>query len=595
VAAGSSLQLPGREARTRMPCRRLFFRPRPVSQGRGAILTGKVGGILSRITNRIGLAAVAALAACVISGFAFSQENVPSDDVTQQSLKFARVLALVEKHYADPLDPDAAILEGGIRHMLSTLDPFSAFFNPSQFALLKQQTQGRAVGFGTVLYVTPGKVLVLEAAQKSPAARAGLGPGDEIVEVNGQRLMGLDFRSLIELLQQARAHPVTLGILHPGRLVAVNVKLNPEEVAMPSVDIAFSLRPGIAYLHLTSFETKTPQEVLDALRRLGGKDLKGLLLDLRDNHGGVVAAAVNMVSLFLPPGKTVLTMRGRTQPEKTFSTVKAPEEFTMPIVVLVDGETASAAEIAAAALEEHDRAIIAGTATFGKGLVQQVYPLDEKMGLALIAAQYFTPSGRSIQRPLPGTALADPQRAVEGSLDSRTFRTDNGRPLAAGGGITPDVSIPGRALDPWAQFLDERGIFATYASDYLTRRGRVNADFEPGQETLDDFADFLRRHNIRAPSEYWNADRAFLELRIKTEIFNLVFGLDAGNRVQTRGDPQVEKALALVPEVPELLRSPSVKTEQKFFNPQESHSGRQRAGKAAPSAPQAHLVRAGPR
>jgi carboxyl-terminal processing protease len=512
--------------------------------------------ISSRSLKPVALAALAALA---FGATALTQDAVPSDDVTQKSLVFAGVYSLIEKNYVDPVNPDAAILEGGIRGMLATLDPFSAFFNPDQFATLKQQAQGRAVGFGTVLYVTPGKIVVLESAEKSPAWRAGLGPGDEIVEVNGQRIDRLDFRSLVELLQRARSRPVALGIVHPGKLLPVMVKLNPAEVALPTVDTAFLLRPGIAYLHLSSFEAKTPEETYDAITRLGGANLKGLLLDLRGNHGGIVDAAVGTVSLFMPPGLTVLTMKGRAQPAKTDSTVQTPGLFTMPLVVLVNGETASAAEIAAAALEEHDRALIAGSPTFGKGLVQQVMPLDEKMGLALITAQYFTPSGRSIQRPLPGTALADTQPAPGSAQNSPHFRTDNGRPLEAGGAITPDVEISAPALDPWAQFLDQRGVFATFASDYLTRHGRVSQSFEPDGDTLDDFRDYLQNHDIRAPGEYWDQDAGYLKLRIKTEIFNLVFGLAAGNEVQTRGDVQVEKAVALLPQVPELLRSSATK------------------------------------
>lgn len=514
--------------------------------------------IFIRSLEPVVLAAVAALAfgvAAWAQGTAPSDvaasSSPPSDEVTQESLRFARAYALVEQNYVDPINPDAAILEGGIRRMLATLDPFSAFFNPDQFALLKQQAQGRAVGFGTVLYVTPGKVVVLEAAEKSPAWRAGVGPGDEIVEVNGQRIDRLDFQSLVELLNRARSRPVALGIIHPGKLLPVYVRLNPAEVSLPTVDIAFLIKPGIAYLHLTSFEAKTPQEVLDAVNKLGGSKLKGLLFDLRGNHGGIVDAAVATVSLFLPPGATVLTIQGRSEAAKKYRTVQIPALFTFPVIVLVNGETASAAEIAAAALEEHDRALIAGSPTFGKGLVQGITSLDEKMGLALITAEYFTPSGRSIQRPLPGTALASPQRGAEGSSQ---FKTDNGRPLAAGGGITPDVEIPDPALDPWAQFLDQRGLFDSFASDYLTRRGRVGASFEPDSTTLDDFRGYLQLHNIRAPAEYWDQDRSYLKLRIKTEIFNLEFGLAAGNEVQTRNDAQVQKAEALLPKLPDLLK-----------------------------------------
>lgn len=495
-----------------------------------------------------------------------AQESVPNDDVTQEALRFARVYGLVEKHYMNPLNPDAAILEGAIRAMLSTLDPFSSFFNPDQFKLLQEQSRGRAMGFGTVLYVTPAKVVVLEAAENSPARRAGLGPGDEIVEVNGQRLDRLDLRSLIQVLEQARSHPVNLGIVHPGKVLPEYVKLNPAEMDLPTVDKAFLYKPGIAYVHLTSFEQKTPQEVLDALKRMGGADLEGLLLDLRDNHGGIIASAVSTVSLFLPPGLAALSVEGRAQSEVSYPTVKAPARFDMPIVVLVNGNTASAAEIAAAGLEEHDRAVIAGEPTYGKGVVEHLSPLSEKTGLALTVAQYFTPSGRSIQRPLPGTALADPQKAAPGQADSSAFHTDNGRAISAGGGITPDVEILSRRLDPWATFLDQRGFFTNFASEYLTRHGRISKSFEPGEETLSEFHDYLNKHGIRAPEEYWNQDLGYLKLRIKTELFNLVFGLAVGNEVETRGDPQVEKAAALFPRVPELLKPPAEKAST--LNPQ---------------------------
>ena len=510
-----------------------------------------------QLINSILLAATA----LVFGASLFAQEAVPTDDVTRESLKFAQVCALVERNHADPVDPDQVILEGAVRRMLSALDPFSSFFNPDQFELLRQQSQGKALGFGSVLYVTPEKVVVLQAAEKSPAWRAGLGPGDEIVEVNGQRVGRLDFQSLVELLERARSHPVTLGVVHPGKVLPEYLKLDPAEVALPTVDKAFLLEPGIAYLHLTGFEQKTPQEVLDALERLGVSNLKGLLLDLRDNHGGLLDSAVATVSLFLRPGLTVLTVKGRAVPEKSSQTIPAPARFEMPVIVLVNGNTASAAEIVAAALEEHDRALIVGEPTFGKGVVESVWPLSGKMGLALTTAQYFTASGRSIQRPLAGTALAEPHETAGNDPRPRPFHTDNGRTVAAEGGVTPDVEIPARPLDPWAVFLDQRGVFTNFASEYLTRRGRVSRSYEPDEKTLDELRDYLNRHNIRAPEEYWDQDQPFLKLRIRTEIFNLIFGLSVGNEVETQGDPQVQKAAALFPKILELLKPPAAKPE----------------------------------
>jgi carboxyl-terminal processing protease len=457
-------------------------------------------------------------------------------------------------------DPDQAIFNGGIRGMLSTLDPFSAFFDREQFELLQQQARGEALGFGSILYVTPGKILVLQTAQGSPSWRAGLGPGDEIVEINGTRVASLDFQSLVELLEHSRSKPVRLGVIQPGRLIPQDFDLNPAEVALPTVDKAFLVSPGIAYVHLSSFEMKTAQEVRDALNRLDASHSKGFLLDLRDNRGGIVDAAVAVASLFLPPDVPVLTTRGRAMPERIYRTSPSPQRFDLPLIVLVNSNTASAAELLAAALQEHDRAVIAGEETFGKGVVQSVVGLGEETGLALTTAQYFTPCGRSIQRPLPGTALAvtDPGRessaSPSGQPGKSRFHTDEGRPVSAGGGVSPDVVIPPRPMDPWLAFLNQGGAFIDFASEYLTLHGRVSDSFEPSSEVLESFRDYLTKNQVSVPDEYWIQDQDQMKLRIKTELFNLVFGLARGDEIETRGDSQVQQAIQLLPRLSQILK-----------------------------------------
>jgi carboxyl-terminal processing protease len=493
--------------------------------------------------------------ACWAATLLFPQSDLPDDDVTQENIRFAKIYGLLEHNYMDALDPDRAIFDGGIRGMLSKLDPYSSFFDPEQFEQLQEFTRGRAKGFGSILYVQTGKVLVLQTAQGSPSWRAGLGPGDEIVEVNGTRIDRLDFNSLLALLQRSRSQKVKLGVIRPGSVVAQDFELNPAEVPMPTVDKAFLLSPGIAYLHLARFDLKTPQEVIDAVQRLGGAELKGLLLDLRDNRGGVLDAALAVASLFLKPDTLVLTVRGRAVPEKALRTVAAPAQFDLPLIILVNGTTASAAEVLAAALQEHDRAVIAGETTFGKGVVESVVALSANTGLALTTSQYFTPSGRSIQRPLPDTALEVPERGLTTSVNpSPSYRTDNGRSLAAGGGISPDVTIPAPTLDPWVSFLNQRGMFTSFASEFLTRHGKVDRSFEPDATVLQNFRDYLTRQRIRVPEEYWGADQDYLKLRIKTEIFNLVFGLALGDEVETRGDPQVHEAASLFSRIPQILK-----------------------------------------
>jgi carboxyl-terminal processing protease len=334
-------------------------------------------------------------------------------------------------------------------------------------------------------------------------------------------------------------------------------------VALPSVDRSFLLSPGIGYLHLSGFEQKTPQEVLGALGQLSTPPLEGLLLDLRDNHGGVVDAAIAVASLFLRPEALVMTMRGRSSPEKAYRTASSVgpglspvPRLDLPMIVLVNGDTASAAEVLAAALQEHDRAVIAGEPSYGKGVVQSVTALSESTGLALTTAQYFTPSGRSLQRPLPGTALAAPGRELDPASSSSHFSTDDGRPLAPGGGIAPDVEIPSRKLDPWVTFLNQTGLFTNFASDYLALHGRANRSLEPDAAMLEDFKDFLSREGVLTPEEYWGKDQDYLKLRIKVELLSLVSGLSSGEEVETKGDPQVQKAASLFFQIPKILKGP---------------------------------------
>jgi carboxyl-terminal processing protease len=493
-------------------------------------------------------------AICMKGAVASAQSSLPSDEVSVESLKFTEAYSAIQQNFAEGVDPDRAVLDGGIRGMLSALDPFCAFFDREQFELLKQQTRGEALGFGSILYVTPGKILVLQTAQGSPSWRAGLGPGDEIVEINGTRVNRVGFQSLVELLRRSRSHPVRLGVIHPGKFVSQDFELKPAEVALPSVDKSFVLSPGIGYIHLSGFEQKTPQEVLDALVQLATPPLEGLVLDLRDNHGGVVDAALGVASLFLKPDTLVMTARGRSSQEKAYRTTPAAKQFDLPMVVLVNGDTASAAEVLVAALQEHDRAVIAGEPTYGKGVVQSVTPLSENTGLALTTAQYFTPSGRSIQRPLPGTALAAPGRELDPASNSSHFSTDDGRPLSPGGGIAPDIEIPSRKLDPWLTFLNQTGTFTNFASEYLALHGRANRSFEPDAAMLEDFREFLSRGGVRTPEQFWDKDQDYLRLRIKVELLSLVYGLSSGEEVETKGDPQVQQAASLISQIPKILR-----------------------------------------
>ena len=511
---------------------------------------------------------LATLLVSTSSGMYSQTPSAPPDDVAAQALKFTAIYNAIEEHYGEPVDPDHSIFDGGIRGMLSALDPFCAFLDRDQFQLMQQQARGESIGFGSILYVSVGKVLILQTTQGSPSFRAGLAPGDEIVSLNGERIDRLDFPSLIDLLKSSRSRPVRLGVIHPGRDVPEDFNLRPAEVALPSVDKAFLWSPGIAYVHIASFEGKTPEEVATALDGMDAPHLQGLLLDLRDNHGGIVDSAAAVASLFLKQGELVVTTRGRGVKENVFRAPQTPRHYDLPVIVLVNGETASAAEVVAAALQEHDRALVAGVPTYGKGVVQSVMELSEQTGLALTAGQYFTPSGRSIQRPMAGTALtfaslspsaARGENSAKAGADpteapTPTFHTDNGRPVTVGGGITPDVPLEAHPDDPWFQFVTQRGYLTGFAEGYLTTHGKLTEPFEVSPEMLGDFKDSLERNGVRVPEEYWSRDQDKLALRLRVELTNLVYGLQRGDELATRGDPQVREAAGLFPRYAKVLQ-----------------------------------------
>lgn len=524
-----------------------------------------------KASSRILFTTLFAPLVCFVTNGLYAQTPpAPPDDVATQALKFTALYGAIEQHYMNPVDPDHAIFDGGVRGMLSSLDPFCAFLDRDQFEMLKQQARGESVGFGSILYVSVGKVLILQTTQGSPSFRAGLAPGDEIVAINGQRLARLDLQSLIDLLKRSRSQPASLSVMRPGQLVPEDLHLLPAEVALPSVDKAFLWAPAVAYVHIASFEGKTPQEVSTALEKMDAPHLKGLILDLRDNHGGIVDSAAAVASLFLKQGEVVLTTRGRKMPEQVYRVSATPKHYDLPIVTLVNGESASAAEVLAAALQEHDRAVVAGLPTFGKGVVQSVEELGEQTGLAITAGQYFTPSGRSIQKPLAGTALTFASLARSASSPQKTagtpantdsadpvataFHTDDGRPVTAGGGVTPDITIAGHSDDPWLTFVIQRGLVTSYAESYLTTHNKLAEPFDIPPEMLEDFKATLENNGVRVPGEYWSKDQEALRLRLKVEFTNLVFGLDRGDELATKSDPQAQQAASLFPRIESILK-----------------------------------------
>jgi len=277
---------------------------------------------------------------------------------------------------------------------------------------LRQMQSSVSKGFGSVVSVLPGRVIILQTQSGSPSQRAGLLPGDEILGVNDIPLARLDFDQLLQLLGASRQHPARLVIRRQGTAGLLSFTMVPAEMQADSVDRVYRIDDRTGYLRVTSFEARTAAQLKKAIEKLGGTKLQALVLDLRENPGGSVEAGLETASLFLPPGSRLLSIRGRSSDAENVDVPAAAQPYSFKLAVLVNDHTASAAEIVAGALQDNDRATLIGTPTFGKGLVQHVFPLSEETGLALTTAFYYAPSGRSLQKPLHGGELDAATRTV---------------------------------------------------------------------------------------------------------------------------------------------------------------------------------------
>jgi carboxyl-terminal processing protease len=467
-----------------------------------------------------------------------------ADDLAKRVKSVIDAFAIVEENAADPVNPEQVFYAGALPGLLKTLDPHSVFFDPGQFDQLRKMESSTQKGFGSVVSLVPGKVVVLQTLPGTPSAKAGLMPGDNIMAINNYIIGRLDIDQLTELLGESRQHPAQLDVMRPGSGKIMRLTLTPEEMQTSSVERAFFLGPGIGYLHVTSFDENTGKDIKAAIDKLGGDKLGGLVLDLRGNPGGVVTAALETASLFLQPGQTVFTIRGRNVPEKAEKVPDSAQPYPCKLVVLLNEKTASASEIVSGALQDHDRATILGEVSYGKGLVQSVYPLSEGAGLALTTALYYTPSGRSIQKPLDATRFELGATTAHPNAKS-DFHTDKGRAVTGGGGIRPDFVVRPEPLTRLHVALMASASFTGFATQYL-RQHKIDQDWEVEPAVIDEFQAYAATLGIQPGPAEWASEGAYVRNHIKTEIFNQAFGVERGDQVELQRDPVVIKALEIL-------------------------------------------------
>ena len=489
---------------------------------------------------------------------AAAQPAVFDDEVRQSLRSFARIFEAVQANAADPVDSDKAIYKGAIPSMLRTLDPHSNFFDPRDFKLLREDQNGRYFGVGMMVGGQSGKVLVMHPFSGSPAYKAGLRPGDIIVQVDGKSTEGLTLTEVVDLLKGPRGTKVRVSVNRPGVEQALDFEMTRDEISRKSVTHAFMIRPGVAYVHIESFNENTSRELELAMRKLGEKDLEGLVLDLCNNPGGLLTEGVSVAERFLRKGQMVVSHKGRSSPRRPYLAGRgASAGRDYPVVVMVNKYSASAAEIVAGALQDHDRALIFGESTFGKGLVQSQFPLPENTALLLTTARYYTPSGRLIQRDYAGVSFFEYYRRKETPAGGNDVHsTDSGRTVLGGGGIEPDEKYSPPKLNAFQTRLLARAAFFEFSSSYFGGRdAKLPRDWKPDAALLEQFRAHLRKKEIRFSEAEFTDNRAFIEEQLRLEMYTIAFSKEDADRLAVEIDPAVARAADALPKAKALLEN----------------------------------------
>jgi carboxyl-terminal processing protease len=488
------------------------------------------------------------------AGLGASRDLYPDLDL------FVEVLRKVEVHYVDPIQP-RELVEGAVRGMLRQLDPHSQYLDARAYANLLSTAEGSFGGIGVEVGVREGYPTVIAPIEGTPAWEAGLRSGDVLVGIDGKSTYGLAVEEVADRLRGAEGTQVRVRVSREGEADTHELTLTRRIIERKAVPYAFVADDSVGYLRLRAFSERSGEETRSMLARLRGQGARSLVLDLRSNPGGLLDQAVDVAEAFLPRGTMVVYTQGRVRSEdrRYYADDPAPN-LDWPVVVLVDGGSASAAEIVAGALQDLDRALLVGTTTFGKGSVQRVYPLRGRdAALKLTTALYHTPSGRSIDRAATDTLLDGeegdgeedgalppaPGPAPGDTTPRPVLHTSRGRPVYGGGGVTPDVVVAPDTLGGLWGRVESRNLAFRFANRWINGHPQARPDALP-EVPWADFLAWLWQEGVEfAPAEA-EAQRVPLERAVRREMARRMLSDGAAARVALEGDPVWARARAVL-------------------------------------------------
>ena len=423
-------------------------------------------------------AAVFAVVVGALVGGLYGRSALATQDRVAERYKvFTSALSAVESQYVEKVESDRVVYSA-IQGMLQTLDPHSNFLDPRTYTQLRERQEGRYYGLGITIQVVDGDITVVSLFEGSPAYKRGIRRGDVIARIKGEDTKGWTSDKAVSQLRGPKGSTVDISLRRKGYDQLINLGVERDEISIPTIQGVFMFDAQTGYVRLRDFSETTDRDLGRAIETLTARGMKQLLLDLRDNPGGPLDQAIRVSNRFLPRGDLIVYTRGRiANSDQDYRASEDPSVATLPIVVLVNRNSASAAEIVAGSLQDHDRALVVGENTFGKGLVQSIYRVSQGAGLALTTARYYTPSGRLIQRPWDGTfdeyltySLRDQEGTPRQHNEATMKLTDSGRKVFGGVGIEPDkfVAGPVEGFNPsrFGRSIYARQAFANFAQRF---------------------------------------------------------------------------------------------------------------------------------
>jgi len=485
-------------------------------------------------------------------------------DVQKRLKEYTDLLAAVTSWAPEDTASDKFVYSS-IDGMLRTLDPHTTFLEPKEYADMQDRQKGSFYGLGILVTKRNDQVTVITPLEGTPAARLGIRAGDVISEVEGTSTDDLSLDEVVKRLKGPKGTTVHIKIIRVGIKEPIPLTIIRAAIPTNSISNVLMLRPGVGYIRIKDFTATTVRELDDAIEKLKQEGMQRLVLDLRGNPGGLLDAAVGVADHFLDKGQMIVYTKGRTADSaQDYVAPGKHQKIDIPLVIVVNRGSASASEIVAGAIQDHDRGLVVGETSWGKGLVQSVYTLQYGAGLALTTSKYYTPSGRNIQRDYSSFYdyyVADENedgQAVEVPLkDRKQFKTDTGRVVYGGGGITPDVLVRPAPLTRTTQLLEVRSAIFNYGVYYASKHPEVNKDLVISPQIIEDFVRYAADKTIAPLDEIRQAidkpnDRKYLERALKAEIVAAKFGFDASYPFRLQGDNQIEKALDVFPEAQKL-------------------------------------------